>query len=823
MQTPLFLSEGGIAGETARAVDWSKTPLGPVHTWPRSLQTMVGTVLRSRHPMFLWWGPSLIQFYNDGYLPSFGNGKHPAAMGQRGQECWPEIWPVIGPQIDAVMTTGASTWHEDQLVPIFRNGRIEEVYWTYGYSPVFDDEGRIGGTLVVCTENTQRVLQGERLWRMQALAEATASATNPAEVLQAALCVLPGAVNDISFALACSTAGGAPRIVEQFGLIPAALGAIGSELRGLIEERLRGVIPRGDGLIELAISDKLENHPWPEPAREAYVAHLGPRSFMVFGINPRLPFDDASREHLRQIADHIAAAQQRIASARRSATMEAERRNLLQQAPVATALMTGPQHVFELANPLYREMVGRADIVGKTYAEAFPELVLTALPAIHDKVYETGEPFLTSEYPVRLIRNGVAQDCFFMFNLEPIRDAEGAIYGMMAIAVDITSQVAARQALEKSQAEHERLLRELESASTAKDQFLAMLGHELRNPLAPIVTALQLIRLRDSHSADELNIIERQVRHLVRLVDDLLDVSRITRGKVELRKEPIEIESPIAKAVETASVLLEQRRHRVSVKVPRTGLRVDGDPVRLSQIMTNLMTNAARYTEPGGNIEISAKRAKGEIVIRVRDNGIGIAPALLPHVFDAFVQGERGTARSEGGLGLGLSVVKNLTALHGGSVRVRSKGQGKGSEFEVRLPATEAAVPVGVPVKPLRAKAAPGKRILLVDDNEDAATSLGEFLRIAGHTVVVVNDPIAALAAVAELKPEVAILDLGLPVMDGYELADRLRKDPASAQTRLIALSGYGQDTDKARSRRSGFEQHLVKPVEMDELVEAVR
>jgi signal transduction histidine kinase/CheY-like chemotaxis protein len=804
MKTPLFLSEGGIAGQTARDVDWAKTPLGPVSSWPHSLQTVVGTVLRSRHPMFLWWGPELIQFYNDGYLPSFGNGKHPKAMGQRGRDCWPEIWHIIAPQIEAVMTRGISTWNEDQLVPIFRNGRIEDVYWTYGYSPVFDDNGNIGGTLVVCTETTRLRLQGERLWRMQALAEVTAAATDPAEVLSAALRVLPGQANDIPFALVCRNEQKGPRILDQFGIIPAALGSVGSELRGLLEARLRDSISYADSVIELSMGAEVENQPWPEPLSEAYVTYLDARTFIVFGLSPRIPFDDASREHLRQIADHLAAAQQRIAAARRTADMESERRNLLLQAPVATALMIGPEHVFELANPLYCAMTGRTGIVGKTYAEAFPELIATALPGILDRVYTTGQPFVTQELLVPLVRDGELRDCYFMFNLEAIRDGNGEIYGMMAIAVEITSQVAAR--------------RTLESASSAKDQFLAMLGHELRNPLAPIVTALQLMRMRDSASKSELDLIERQVRHLGRLVDDLLDISRITRGKVELRKEPLEIELPISKALEVASVLLEERRHHVQVEVPHTGLRVFGDPVRLAQVFINLLTNAARYTQPGGSISLTAQLEGSDVVVRVRDNGSGIAPDLLPRVFDAFVQGERGPARSEGGLGLGLSVVKNLVVLHGGSVSVRSEGLGKGSEFEVRLPMTEAVAQVQP--KPLPARATEGKRILIVDDNQDAATSLGEFLTLSGNTVVVVNDPIAALAAAAELRPELAILDLGLPVMDGFELAERLHKE--SPQCRLIALSGYGQEADKVRSKRAGFERHLVKPVDLDELLQAL-
>jgi len=531
-----FLAGGGVSGQLARSVDWGKTPLGPPGAWPQSLRTMVSVILHSRHPMFLWWGPDLVQIYNDAYLPSFGAGKHPAAMGQRGRDCWPEIWPIIWPQIDDVMSGRGASWNEDHLVPIFRNGRIEEVYWTYGYSPVPDDEGGVGGVLVVCTETTARVI--------------------------------------------------------------------------------------------------------------------------------------------------------------------AERRS-------------------------------RA------------------------------------------------------------------------------------------------LLRDLEDASRAKDEFLAMLGHELRNPLSPIATALQLMRLKGhGETTNEQEVIERQVNHLTRLVDDLLDVSKITRGKVELRKERAEVSGIIAKALEMASDMFEQRSHQIFLELGDVPLCTEGDPVRLAQVVANLLTNAARYTEPGGKIWVAASREDGEVVIRVKDNGPGIDAKLLPHVFDLFVQGKRSADRAQGGLGIGLTLVKNLVALHGGSVHACSDGPGQGSEFVIRLPAAD-AVPAGPPsataVPPLPVGGtSTRRRVLIVDDNTDAADLLGELLRAEGHEVEVAYSAADALAAVKGFRPEVAVLDIGLPVMDGYELATHLRANPGTAGCRLIALTGYGQIHDRARSESSGFEHHLVKPVDIDTLTSLV-
>ncbi len=380
----------------------------------------------------------------------------------------------------------------------------------------------------------------------------------------------------------------------------------------------------------------------------------------------------------------------------------------------------------------------------------------------------------------------------------------------------------------RTEAQKEQLLaRELaarqlaESSSRVKDEFLAMLGHELRNPLAPIVTALHLMRLRAGGVAErERTIIERQVDHLVRLVDDLLDVSRITSGKVELRKKQIELGAAVATAIELASPLLERRKHHLTVTVPALGLVVNADSSRLAQVIANLLTNAAKYTEPGGQVSVAAARDGGEVVLRVRDSGTGISAEMLPKVFDLFVQERQSLDRSQGGLGLGLTIVRSLVALHGGTVAAESRGRGQGSEFTIRLPlvAMEGAPPSAVP--PTSAPVAPteleeGRRILVVDDNEDAADMLAESLSDAGYVTRIAHDGPAALRVAKEFAPEVALIDIGLPVMDGYELARHLRA-PGSPPIRLIAITGYGQDSDRAASRLAGFEAHLVKPVALE-------
>ncbi|MBA3231612.1 MAG: response regulator [Acidobacteria bacterium] len=552
---------------------------------------------------------------------------------------------------------------------------------------------------------------------------------------------------------------------------------------------------------------------WPEAVVELFVAPIdaAPQAtggYIVFGISPRLPCDVGYRAYLRQLCGQIAQAQARIEAFHLRSVVESERNNLLEQAPVATALMTGPRHVFRLANPLYLQIVGRTDIVGLAYLEAFPELVGTELPAILDRVYQSGEPFMTNEMLIRLDRRGSGspEDCFFKFNLEPMRTPSGRVYGMMAIAVDITPQVQARRALEKAHAEREELVRQLERASRAKDEFLAMLGHELRNPLSPILTALQLMRLRGVQGADrERTIIERQVRHVVRLVDDLLDVSRITRGKIALKRERLALAEVVARAIEQASPLIEQRRHRLRVDIPET-LAVDGDGGRLAQVVANILTNAAKYSEPEGAIDVTAVRRGDEIRLRVRDTGVGVSAEMLPHVFGAFAQERQRSDRSQGGLGLGLAIVKSLVELHGGTVTLESEGVGRGAECIVRLPVSSGgSLPDGrrstalVSVPPRS-----GRRILLVDDNEDAAEMLAESLRGLGHVVELAFDGPSALHLATRFVPDVALLDLGLPVIDGYELANRLRQVGGWAPSRWpLSPVTASRTTGSGRTRRA--------------------
>ncbi|HET9595894.1 MAG TPA: ATP-binding protein [Anaeromyxobacteraceae bacterium] len=405
------------------------------------------------------------------------------------------------------------------------------------------------------------------------------------------------------------------------------------------------------------------------------------------------------------------------------------------------------------------------------------------------------------------------------------RTPDGEPELVLGVARDVTERVRSDRERDELLAREQQARRQAEEASRAKDEFLAMLGHELRNPISPMLTALNLMRLRGGDAfARERTIVERQVKHLVRLVDDLLDVSRITRGKVELKREVLELGEVVATAIEMASPLLEARRHHVDVQVPPAGLLVEGDPDRLAQIVANLLTNAAKYTEPGGCVAVRAGREGGELVLRVKDSGMGVPPDLLPRIFDLFVQGQRALDRSQGGLGLGLTIVRSLVEMHGGRVRAESDGPGRGSTFTVRLPALQTLplrVPAGGALFRRRLPEPGARRVLVVDDNQDAADALVEALGEKGHATAVAYDGPSALEAAMRVRPELAFLDIGLPVMDGYELARRLR-EIFGPGIKLVALTGYGQDKDRAAARAAGFDEHLVKPVDLERIVALV-
>ena len=492
--------------------------------------------------------------------------------------------------------------------------------------------------------------------------------------------------------------------------------------------------------------------------------------------------------------------------------------NVFRNAPVGVALLRGPEHVYEFTNSVYQNMVGQREVLGRTIRDALPELEGQGIHELLDQVYETGKAYNGHAHPVKLINagSGRLEQRYFEFVYQPLVDGAQHESGIAVVAVDVSELVAARKAAE--------------AVSRTKDEFIAMLGHELRNPLAPIATALQLMKLRTGDVAvNERAIIERQVKHMTRLVDDLLDVSRIARGNLELKKEVVELSTVVDKALETAGPLFEKMRQTVSVDVPRAGMPVLADPVRLCQVVSNLLTNAAKFGGREGAIDIRAsvdedlQTREAQIILDVQDHGAGMTREELGSVFEMFVQGRQGIHRPQGGLGLGLTIARNLAELHGGSLGASSEGVGKGATFTLRLP-LNADSDVRVQAERVSDNANSVKRrILLVDDIEDVAVPLRDLLQELGHEVLLAVDGPSALKLLATSGPvDVALLDIGLPVMDGYELAGHVRKAHGSLPLRLVALSGFGQISDKEKSASHGFDVHLVKPVQLGELLRAV-
>jgi PAS domain S-box-containing protein len=497
-------------------------------------------------------------------------------------------------------------------------------------------------------------------------------------------------------------------------------------------------------------------------------------------------------------------------------------RALIQACPLAIMVLRPEDGSVQLWNPAAERIFGWAE--GEVLGRPAPIVPPEKWEELQRKLEQTlsGRPFQGVQ--ARRVRKDGAWIDVSLWSA-PLPAPEGM--HVLTIVDDITERqrlVAERGRLEE---ELRQRVEELAAADQRKDEFLAMLAHELRNPLAAISNAGHVLSRRgdspgDPRSHELVAMIGRQIRHLSRLVDDLLDVSRFSRGRIELRKEPVELRRAVEGAVETARPLLEQRRHRLTVSLPDEPLWLEADLTRIEQVLANLLHNAAKFTEPGGSIELTAARhdsgEASEAVLTVRDDGAGIAPELLPHVFDLFVQEERSLARSRGGLGIGLTLVRALVERHGGSIEAASEGPGRGSAFTVRLPLLTDAPATAEEPRPAHHVLEKAARILLVEDNLDAAEALSELLRMWGHEVAVAHDGVSALETARQDRPDIVLLDIGLPGMDGYEVARGLRAVPGLAATSLIALTGYGQESDRQRSRLAGIDHHLVKPVDPEQL-----
>jgi signal transduction histidine kinase/ActR/RegA family two-component response regulator len=535
---------------------------------------------------------------------------------------------------------------------------------------------------------------------------------------------------------------------------------------------------------------------------------------MAFSADRPRRFVPAERAFMSSVAEHCADALSRARFYDDARLMERRLQTVLERLPVGIFVSRAPDSTLVFAN----------DAVARIWrTDSFPESSEARCRMLRVS-FPDGRPMPREHSPVlRAIQGEVVDGIearierqdgtpgWVLVSAAPVYRADGAVEMAVATVVDMTAEREARAAADE--------------AGRAKDEFLAMLGHELRNPLTPIVASLHLMRLRGPGLLEsERGVIERQTRHLVRLVDDLLDVSRSAHGRLQLARTPIELSVVTADAIEAAGPLLEERNQELAVAVPTAGLVVEADRGRLAQVVTNLLTNAARYAPPGGQIRLSARAEGDHVTLEVEDNGAGIEAELLPHIFDPFIQGQQGLDRKQGGLGLGLTIARTLVEGHQGTIEARSEGPGRGTTMIVRLPCAPAAATAGSSGRDLnKAQTRPvACRVLIVEDNPDTVALLEQALVAAGHEVRTAGDGPSALRLVENYQPDVALLDIGLPGIDGYELAGLLKRVPRLAQMSLIAVTGYAQEDDRKRALASGFTEHLSKPLYLDRLLELI-
>ena len=676
-----------------RALDWAATPLGPVHTWSQSLRTAAGIVLGQRNPMFLFWGPELVQIYNDAYRPSFGqSGRHPQALGMRARECWTDIWKEIGPQIEQVMSTGEATWHVDQLLPIERNGQLEDVWWTYSYSPVFDDDGTIGGTLVVCQETTQRVLferEREGLLAEAAVAErrlrdSEARYRSLFDSLDEGFCVIEVLFDDRDRPIDYAFVEANPAFEEHTGLVDA------------VGRRIREMVPEHDAhWFDIYGKVALTG----EPTRfEAPAAALG-RWYDVYAFR-------TGRMKERKVAvlfrDMSAAKSAQRERERLLAELQLERARLAElfrKAPSFLAVLRGPEHVFELVNDAYYDVVGQRDLIGRPVIEALPEVRDQDVVALLDGVLASGEPFVGHEMPIRLARtpDAAPEERFVDFVYQPLVEADGTRSGVVAHGSDVTEQVLARREVERllaeslqARAEAEAARAAAEAANRSKSEFLAVMSHELRTPLNAIGGYAELMELGihgplTPKQAEDLRRVQESKRHLLSLINEVLNYTKLERGAVQYRIEDVPLREVLAAAETLVAPQARAKGVKLSVGKSPPSLVARADPERLRQILVNLLSNAFKFTDAGGSVELSCARDGGNVLITVRDTGIGIPEEMLDVIFDPFVQVRMDPTRPHEGTGLGLAISRDLARGMSGDLTVESR-VGEGSSFRLTLP-----------------------------------------------------------------------------------------------------------------------------------------
>jgi PAS domain S-box-containing protein len=944
--------------DRVRSFDWARTALGPIDRWPLSLRTAVDICLHSRFPMRIWWGADLINIYNDAYAVILGR-RHPGALGMSARVLWADLWSEVGPQVDAVMRRGESTWAKRFHLNIERNGASEEMWVTWSYTPVRDEAGTVAGILCIAMNETPHML-AER--DRAAFAEHRRRAANESERQARIFDTTLSSTPDLHYIMNadCRFVYANKALLDLWG-IPLAEAAgknfadlnFPDDLGAVLTGQVREVFETGKRLV----------------GETAYLSPSGVNGYYEYIFSPVFGPDGKVEAMAGSSRDITGRKKSELDRERLLRTLDAERANLaaiVEQAPAFIVVLRGPEHTVELANERYYDVIGRRDIVGKPIRDALPEVEGQGFFELLDGVFQTGRPFQGNEVPVRIGPPGATQLRYVNFVYQALRGVDGNVTGIFTHGVDVTDSVRAREALQEREArfrqladampqivwtalpngvlnycnrkwfefidrpedaghaadwsrhvhpddlpevaaqwvavlksgdpynvefrvrggdgqyrdfltralpirdengaivhwfgtctdisdrkrieaerEHvlagERAARtESERASQMKDEFLATLSHEIRTPLNAILGWSQIMRSSPDPDdiAQGLDVIERNARAQSQIVEDLLDMSKIISGKVRLDVQRLDLAAIVQTAVETARPTTEAKGIRLhSVIDPLIGVVVSGDANRLQQVLWNLISNAVKFTPKGGRIQVLLERIDSHLEVSVIDSGEGIRPEFLPYVFDRFRQADASTTRRHGGLGLGLSIVKQLVELHGGSVRVTSAGPGHGTTFVVALPlvvvhpepegAPERRHPTATGLSGRLADACDdiaGLRVLVIDDEPDARALVKRLLEDCHAMVTATASVGEAIDAVRTGKFDVLVSDIGMPGEDGYSLIRRVRAlDSAhGGNIPAIALTAYARAEDRVKAVSAGFQMHVTKPVEPVELVTMV-
>jgi PAS domain S-box-containing protein len=803
------LRGGGEMGALIRAYDWSATPLGPVAEWPQSLRTVLALLLSTRHPMFIWWGPELIQFYNDAYSRSLGPDRHPSALGGRGRECWAEIWPVIGPEVESIMAGGESTWHEDHLVPITRGSHVQDVYWSYSYSPILHDEGGVGGVLVTVQETTKRIVTERRARLLQELAARELQAEVEPDVIEAAAAVLEAHPEDVPFALLYLTdTAGELRLARAVGLpaghraAPLTLDSSGAGVWP-VATALTVQAPVLVGGLPATVGE-IRRDPAPEPVREAVLVPLvpalsgpGAAGLLVAGISPRLTVDDETRTFVEQVAREISHALDRArgeAQARRAwqaaelaaAERDVERRQLLtvlEQSPVAIMLADAPSGRVTFANERVRRIFGRAE----------PAELIEAYSARWRGLHPDGRPLAQGEWPLtRALRQGqvVANETVLIedangrqseivANAAPVRDAQGHVIAAVLMCWDVTAE----RRIERRLRDAERL----QSVGT----LAGGVAHEVNNQMTTVLGFGEFIlrALGPEHpQAADLRIVLTAADRTARITHQLLTFSRkqVTQPRV------VDLHALALGLRPVLQQLLGSDKELVITGAP-DARRVSVDPTQVEQVLINLVGNARDATETGAKVTIGVENAEaigsvaGErdvtvapghyVLLTVTDTGRGMDVGTLARVFEPFF-----TTKDVGeGTGLGLSMVYGIVKRHGGYVWAES-APGRGTTMKLYWPATADPAPSdpaahhGAPADEAGAEVGPSATVLVVEDEPAVRDLVVRLLEAEGYQVLAAEDGRAALKLLDRHPApiDLVLTDVLMPRMNGRQLGDAL-------------------------------------------------